>query len=390
VRTAADRTLPFTESVIREMTRLVGLCHPDDGINLAQGFPDFAAPQELKDAASDAIQSDLNQYAITWGAKSFRDGIATKTERFLGISVDPETEITVTCGATEAMVAAMLALVNPEEEVVIFEPFYENYGPDCFLSAATPRFVSLQPPDWTIDRDRLAAAFGERTRAIVINTPNNPTGKVFSRDELQFIADLCLRWDCIAITDEIYEHMVYDGAEHVSPITLPGMRERTVVINGLSKTFSVTGWRVGYTIAAPPLTAAIRKVHDFLTVGAAAPLQAAGAVAMRFPDAYFSRLAAEYQERRDFLVPALREAGFYPYVPRGAYYVMCGIEDFAYTDDVAFATELVREIGLAVVPGSSFYSRASSGSQQVRFAFPKRMATLEAATTRLESLRARV
>jgi aminotransferase len=388
MRAAADRTVPFTESVIREMTRLVGLYHPDDGINLAQGFPDFAAPAELKEAACDAIQRDINQYAITWGAKDFRDGIAAKAERFLGIAVDPEREITVTCGATEAMVAAMLALVNPEEEVVIFEPYYENYGPDCFLSAARPRFVRLRAPDWNFDRDELAAAFNERTRAIVINTPNNPTGKVFSPDEMEFIAGLCRRWDCIAITDEIYEHMVYDGAEHISAITLSGMRDRTVVINGLSKTFSVTGWRVGYIIAPPDLTAAIRKVHDFLTVGAAAPLQAAGAVAMQFPDSYFLGLAREYRERRDYLVGALTEAGFRPYVPRGAYYVMCDIEQFGYPDDVSFATRLVKDVGLAVVPGSSFYSDPADGAQQVRFAFPKQASTLQRAAERLQSVAA--
>jgi aminotransferase len=383
VRAAADRTIPFTESVIREMTRLIGLFHPDDGINLAQGFPDFAAPAELKDAACAAIQADVNQYAITWGAKDFRDGIASKTERYLGVTVDPEREITVTCGATEAMVAAMLALVNPGEEVIIFEPFYENYGPDCFLSAATPRFVPLNPPDWSFDRDELAAAFNDRTRAIVVNTPNNPTGKVFAREELEFIAELCRRWDCLVVTDEIYEHMVYDGGEHVSPISLPDMRDRTVVINGLSKTFSVTGWRVGYIVAPPELTSAIRKVHDFLTVGAAAPLQAAGAVAMQFPEEYYRRLASEYQVRRDFLVPVLRAAGFQPYVPRGAYYIMCGIDAFGYESDVAFAHHLVQDVGVAVVPGSSFYSDPARGAQQVRFAFPKRMATLQAAAGRL-------
>lgn len=386
MRSAADRTLPFTESVIREMTRLIGLHHPDDGINLAQGFPDFAAPAELKQAACDAISMDINQYAITWGAKAFRDGIAAKTKRYLGLDLDPETEITVTCGATEAMVAAMLALINPDEEVIVFEPFYENYGPDCILSGARPRFVSLRPPDWHFDRDELAAAFGDRTRAIVINTPNNPTGKVFTRDELQFIGDLCDRWDCIAITDEIYEHMTYDGAEHLSLARLPGMRERTVVINGLSKTYSVTGWRVGYVIAPPALTRAIRKVHDFLTVGAAAPLQAAGVVAMDLPPDYYTRLAWDYCRRRDFLVGALAHAGFKPYVPSGAYYVMCGIEAFGFPDDVAFADYLVREAGVAVVPGSSFYSDAAQGSQQVRFAFPKQMETLERAAERLQAL----
>jgi aminotransferase len=284
------------------------------------------------------------------------------------------------------MMCAMLGVVNPGDEVIVFEPFYENYGPDCILSGARPRFVSLQPPDWHFDRDELAAAFGDRTRAIVINTPNNPTGKVFTRDELQFIGNLCDQWDCIAITDEIYEHMTYDGAEHISPVTLPGMRERTVVINGLSKTYSVTGWRVGYTIAPPALTRAIRKVHDFLTVGAAAPLQAAGVVAMGLPPDYYTRLASDYCRRRDFLVEALARAGFKPYVPSGAYYVMCGIEAFDFPDDVAFADYLVREVGVAVVPGSSFYSDAAHGSQQVRFAFPKQMETLERAAERLQAL----
>lgn len=383
----AQRTVPFTESVIREMTRLISLYHPDDGINLAQGFPDFSAPAGIKDAACDAIATDVNQYAITWGAKSFRDGIAAKTREFLGLEVDPETEITVTCGATEGMMSAMLALINPGDEVVVFEPFYENYGPDCVLSGAVPRFVPLRPPDWRFDPDELESAFGERTRAVVINTPNNPTGKVFTREELFFIARLCERWDCLAFTDEIYEHMTYDGYEHISPATLPGMRDRTVIVNGLSKTFSVTGWRVGYVIAPPDLTRAIRKVHDFLTVGAPAPLQAAGAAAMRFPRQYYVNLRDEYLRKRDFLVPVLRESGFELYVPHGAYYVICGISTFGNLDDVSFARRLVEEQGLAVVPGSSFYSDPERGRHQVRFAFPKKLETLEEAAVRLRGLR---
>jgi aminotransferase len=378
----AARTEGFTESVIREMTRLIALHRPDDGINLAQGFPDFSAPQELKKAACRAIESDINQYAITWGDKPFRDGIASKTRRTLGIDLDPETEITVTCGATEGMISAMLALLNPGEEVVIFEPFNENYGPDCILSGAQPRFIPLRPPDWSFDRDELRSAFGPKTRAIVINTPNNPTGKVFTRDELEFIGGLCQEWDVIALTDEIYEHMVYDGLEHISPATLPGMRARTVIVNGLSKTFSVTGWRVGYVIAPPDMTVAIRKVHDFLTVGAPAPLQAAGAVAMALPDEYYVALQRSYQERRDFMIPVLQEAGLDPYVPSGAYYVMCDISPFG-LDDVAFARWLITELGVAVVPGSSFYREPVLGSQQVRFAFPKRMETLRAVAPRL-------
>lgn len=386
----AARTVGFTESVIREMTRQIALYHPDDGINLAQGFPDFAAPQELKDAACDAIQDDVNQYAITWGAKPFRDGIASKTHQFLGIDVDPETEITVCCGATEAMISTMLALINPGDEVIIFEPFYENYGPDCILSGAQTRFVSLAPPDWSFDREALSAAFTNRTRAIVLNTPNNPTGKVFTGEELQFIVDLCTEHDCLIISDEIYEHMTYDGFEHISPITLPGARERAVVVNGMSKTFSVTGWRVGYILAPPQLTSAIRKVHDFLTVGAPAPMQAAGAVAMRFPESYYDDLARAYRERRDFIVEALRQADLRPFLPHGAYYVMCDISGFGFADDVRFAQFLVRDVGLAVVPGSSFYSEPRRGAQQVRFAFPKRMETLARAADRLASLPATI
>lgn len=384
----AERTIGFSESVIREMTRLIAIEHPIDGINLAQGFPDFPAPQVLKDAACRAIQSDINQYAITWGAKDFRDGIAAKTKHFLGMTVDPETEVTVTCGATEAMVSVMLALLNPGDEVIIFEPFYENYGPDCLLSAATPRFVRLAPPEWSFNRDEVEAAFTPHTRALVLNTPNNPTGKVFTREELAFLADLCIKHNCFVITDEIYEHLVYDGFEHISMATLPGMRERTVTVNGLSKTYSVTGWRVGYVIAPPDMTNAIRKVHDFLTVGAAAPLQAAGAIAMQLPDQYYDDLCVSYAERRDFMVNVLSTSGFHPFMPHGAYYVMCDISDFGYASDIEFARALVADLGIAVVPGSSFYSNPDSGRSQVRFAFPKQRQTLEAAAERLETARA--
>jgi aspartate/methionine/tyrosine aminotransferase len=383
----AKRTESFTESVIREMTRLISLHHPDDGLNFAQGFPDFAAPQVLKDIACQAIQSDVNQYAITWGAKSFRDGIATKTEKFLGMSFDPEGEVTVTCGATEGMISAMLAAFNPGDEVVIFEPFYENYGPDCILSGATPRFVSLRPPDWSFDAGELAGAFGPKTRGIVVNTPNNPTGKVFTAEELRIIAGLCQQWDCLAITDEIYEHMVYDGFEHVSLATLPGMRERTVIVNGISKTYSLTGWRIGYVLAPPALTNAIRKVHDFLTVGAAAPLQVAAAAAMNLPNEYYLELCLSYRERRDFTIAVLRAAGFVPYVPHGAYYVMCDIRGLGDRGDVDFTRYLVEQRGVAVVPGSSFFSNPGSGRHLVRFAFPKKMETLRALAPRLSDLR---
>ncbi len=383
----ADRTSGFTESVIREMTRLVNTFHPDDGINLAQGFPDFAAPQAIKDAAAAAIHADVNQYAVTWGAPAFRNGVADKTERFYGFRPDPDREITVCCGATEAMISTMLAVVDPGQEAIVLEPFYENYGPDCILCGAEPRFVSLHPPDWALDFDELRSAFTPRTRAIVLNTPNNPTGKVFSRSELEQIAKLCIQHDVLAITDEIYEHIVYDGLQHIPLATLPGMRERTVTINGMSKTFSVTGWRIGYALAPPQITASIRKVHDFLTVGAPAPLQEGGIAAMALPTSYYEQLQGEYEERRDFMVSALREAGFGVFSPHGAYYVMTDISGFQRGNDVAFADWLVRDLGIAVVPGSSFYSRPGAGSHMVRFAFPKRMETLRRAAERLSAIR---
>jgi aminotransferase len=370
----------FTESVIREMTRQA---NAHGAVNLSQGFPDFPAPDEIKRAASDALFRDVNQYAITWGAKSFRDAIAEKTAWYLGFEVDPERELTVTCGSTEGMIATMLAVIDPGDEVVIFEPFYENYGPDVILSGATPRFVPLRPPDWTFDPDELRAAFSERTKAIIICNPGNPTGNVFTREQLEAIAALCREVDAIAVTDEIYEHILYDGAEHISIASLPEMRDRSVVVNSLSKTYSVTGWRVGYVIASPDLTGAIRKVHDFLTVGAAAPLQEAGAVALAFGPEYYEKLQADYTRRRDLLLPALEQAGFRCFAPRGAYYIMTDISEFGFDDDVAFATHLVREVGVAVVPGSSFYSRPELGRSQVRFTFCKRDETLRAAAERL-------
>ncbi len=379
----------FTESVIREMTRKA-MVH--GAINLAQGFPDFPAPEIIKQAAVDAINGEVNQYAITWGAKSMRDALAAKLLRHDGLEIDPERELTVTCGATEAMMATLMALINPGgDEVVVFEPFYENYGPDAILSGATPRFVPLEPPDWLFDPEKLEAAFSDKTKAIVINTPNNPTGKVFSDDELQIIADLCHRFDAIAVTDEIYEHIIYGDEDrplaHRSMITFDGMRDRTVVINGMSKTYSVTGWRVGWTVAEPRITESIRKVHDFLTVGAAAPLQATGATALALPDGYYDDLAASYRARRDLLCEALQDAGFGLRVPDGAYYVMTDISAFGFADDVEFADHLVSEIGIAVVPGSSFYSETGGDSQWVRFAFCKRRETLEAAAQRLARLR---
>src|SRR5713226_9015144 len=374
----------FTESVIREMTRLA-LKH--GAVNLSQGFPDFAAPEEIKEAARKAISDDINQYAITWGAKPLRDAIVEKFERTQSVKYDPEREVTICCGSTEAMMSAMMAVINPGDEVVIFEPFYENYGPDAILSGATPRFVKLQPPEWRFDRDALAAAFGPQTKAIILNTPNKPTGKVFGRAELEFIRDLCVRWNAFAITDEIYEHILYDGVEHISIARLDGMRDRTITINGMSKTYSVTGWRVGWCIASPETTSAIRKVHDFLTVGAAAPLQQAGAVALRLPESYYQNLAADYTARRNRTLEMLERAGFACFKPDGAYYIMTDISAFGFPDDVAFAKHLVQEIGVAVVPGSSFYNNPADGGRQVRFTFCKTAQTLEAAGERLAKLR---
>ena len=373
----------FTESVIREMTRLA---MEHDAINLSQGYPDFAAPEVLKKAASDAIFADVNQYAITWGAKSFRDALVYKTKRFLGIDIDPEREITVSCGSTEAMIDVLLAVINPGDEVIVFEPFYENYGPDAIISGATPRYVQLRRPDWSFDEKELAAAFNNKTKAIIINTPNNPTGKVFSRQELQVIADLCQKWDVLAITDEIYEHIIYDGTKHISPITLDGMRERTIVVNGMSKTFSVTGWRVGYIISPPNISGAIRKMHDFMTVGAPAPLQEAGAVAMRLPDSYYVELASHYQQRRDRLMKMLEQAGLNPMLPKGAYYIMCDIGSWGYPNDVEFAKFLVKDIGVATVPGSSFFGDPRAGKDIIRFTFCKKEETLRAAEERLARL----
>jgi aspartate/methionine/tyrosine aminotransferase len=383
---ASAKAVRFTESVIREMTRLARL---HGAVNLSQGFPDFPAPAEVKEAAQRAIAEDVNQYAITWGAPSLRQAIAAKFTRLYGVPVDPERDVTVTCGSTEAMIAALLAVLDPGDEVVIFEPFYENYGPDAILSGAVPRFVTLHPPDWTFDPDELARAFSDRTRAVIVNTPNNPTGKVFSRSELETIAALCLKHDALAITDEIYEHILYDGAVHVPIASLPGMAERTITINGMSKTYSVTGWRVGWAIAPSALTGAIRKVHDFLTVGAAAPLQEAGALALAFPASFYDDLAASYDRRRERLLSVLAGAGFRAYRPRGAYYVMTEIGDLGWDDDLAFTRHLVEDIGVAVVPGSSFYQDPRDGRKQVRFAFCKRDETLTEAERRLRKLHPR-
>lgn len=390
----------FTESVIREMTR-EALKY--GAVNLSQGFPDFAAPEDIKRKAQEAIAEDFNQYAITWGTKDFRNAIAEKTKWFLDFEIDTETEITVTCGSTEGMIAAMMATVDEGEEVIVFEPFYENYAPDAILSDARPRYVPLYQTEsgWFFDRDELRNAFNEKTKAIILCNPNNPTGKVFSMEEMEFIADLCREFDVLCFTDEIYEHILYNSKfqisdsklekpKHISMAQLDGMRDRTVIVNSMSKTYSVTGWRVGWCIAPPDITSAIRKVHDFLTVGAAHPLQQAGAFALSLPKSYYDRLQTEYQARRDFILPALQQAGFKCDYPDGAYYVMTDISDFGFENDVEFTKFLIREIGVAVVPGSSFYHDPESGSQKVRFCFCKKDETLQTAVERLQKLKSRI
>ena len=382
-RVLAARTEGFTESVIREMTRLNAM---HGGINLAQGFPNFPAPAALKEAAKRAIDADVNQYAITWGSKSLRDGLSRTYAELYGMHVDPETMLTVTCGATEAMISTLLAIVDPGDEVVVLEPFYENYGPDADIAGATPVYVPLRPPDNVFDPDKLRAAFSPRTKAIIVNTPNNPTGRVFSHQELSLIAELCIEHDAIAVTDEIYEHIRYEGV-HTPIATLPGMADRTVTISGASKTFSVTGWRVGWIVAAPALTAGIRKVHDFVTVGAPAPLQEAVAVGLGLGRPYYDRLGGEYRARRDILMPALESAGFSPRLPEGAYYILCDISPFGFDDDTEFARWLVSTVGVAGVPGSSFYSRPELGKHLIRFTFCKTDDVLKAAAERLATTR---
>ena len=383
----ATRTHTFTESVIRKMTRVA---RRYEAINLAQGFPDFPAPGFLKDAACRAIQNDVNQYAITWGTTALRGALTRKYREWYGMDVDPDREITVTCGATEAMAAVMLACINPGEEVVVLEPFYENYGPDAVLCGAVPVFLPLRPPHFRLDPDELRRVVTNRTRAIVINTPNNPSGRVFDRDEMAAVAEVCVKHDLLAITDEIYEHIIYDG-DHIPMATLPGMRERTIVISGLSKTFSITGWRIGTIIAPHGLTSAIRKVHDFLTVGAPAPLQEACAAGLEgLPRAYYDGIARDYLKRRDILYAGLRDSGFKCNPPQGAYYIMADFSGLSELDDTAFSTFLAKEAGVAPVPGSSFYNRAKDGKKLVRFAFCKRAETLRRAVARLRAFFAAV
>jgi len=379
----SKKAAQFTESVIREMTRLA---HRHNAVNLSQGFPDFPAPEGIKEAAVAAIRDDINQYAVTWGPRELREAIAAQFTGRYGVPVVADEQVTVCCGSTETMMATLLATVDAGDEVIVFEPFYENYGPDAIVSGAVPRYVTLHEPDWSFDPDELAAAFGPRTRAIIINSPNNPTGKVFSRVELTTIARLCQQWDVLAITDEIYEHIVYDGHQHVPMAAIDGMADRTITINGLSKTFSVTGWRVGWAISPPSVTGAIRKLHDFLTVGAPAPLQQAGAAALALPDNYYTQLAADYRRRRDMLVEILTRHRFHCFVPDGAYYVMTDISAFGFPDDVEFAKHLVAHVGVAAVPGSSFYRDSARGRTKLRFCFSKRDETMIEADRRMAKL----
>ncbi|MHB9133443.1 MAG: pyridoxal phosphate-dependent aminotransferase [Armatimonadota bacterium] len=380
----SERSQLFTQSIIREMTRQNALYN---GINLAQGYPDFDPPEEIKEAAVQAIRDGHNQYAITWGTPLLRQAIAEKAGWYNGITADADEHVTVTCGATEAMMAAMMAVINPGDEVIIFEPYYENYGPDTIVSGAKPVYVPLRAPDFSFDREELAAAFTDKTKAIVINTPQNPTGKVFNREELSFIAGLCQQYDALAITDEIYEHILYDGHQHVSIASLPGMAERTITISGLSKTYSVTGWRIGYIIAPPEISEAVRRVHDFLTVGAPAPLQIAAVTALRIDRSYYTELAAMYEKKRDLLLPILRELGFEVFQPQGAYYLWTDVTGLTTMDGWDYAQYLVREIGVATVPGSGFYSHRQLGARNVRFTFSKKPETLMAAVERLMKLK---
>jgi aminotransferase len=380
----ANRVHHFTESVIREMTRLAAR---HGAINLGQGMPDFPDPEIIQEAACQAIRDGYNQYAITWGAPALRQAIAKKVESFNRIPCDPEKNITVCCGATECMISTMLALVNPGDEVIIFQPFYENYGPDAIISGAKPVFIPLQPPHWNFDPDQLKAAFNHKTKALILNTPNNPTGKVFTRDELSLIAQLCIEHDVYVFSDEIYEHIIYTNTPHISIASLPGMSERTVTISGLSKTFSVTGWRLGYCVATAEITNAIRKTHDFLTVGAPHPLQMAAAAALSLPESYYQQLQRDYLHRKNIFLPYLKNSGLTVYEPEGAYYVMTDISPLGWKDDTAFVKKMIETIGVSAVPGSSFYAPKEIGKTMVRFMFAKRDETLHAAGERLTRLK---
>lgn len=377
----ACRTESFQESVIRKMTRV---CQQYKGINLAQGFPEKEPPEEVLREALRAIQGGNNQYSITWGLPGLREAVTQKVSRFSGLKPDPESEVTITCGSSEAIVASLLALVNPGEKVIIFEPFYENYLPGLALCGATPIFVRLRDPNWVLDPEELRKAFSQKPKALILNTPANPSGKVFCREEMGVIARLCDDHGTYVITDEIYEHILFDGLRHVNMGTLPGMWERTVTISGCSKTYSATGWRVGYVIAHHGLMSAIRKCHDYMVVAAPTPFQMAAVVAMGLPESYYQDLKEYYRERRDYLLKAFEELSIPVFRPAGAYYMMIRIDGLGYGDDEKFAMALVEKAGIAVVPGSSFYHRPEDGQDKVRFCFAKKWETLHQVKERME------
>lgn len=390
----SHKSTRFTESVIRGMTQL---CLQHNAINLSQGTPAYQPPAEVKAAAIEAIQEGYNQYSITWGAPEFREAIAHKMTTFNGIQTDAVRNVTVTCGSTEGMLSSLLAIINPGDEVIIFEPFYENYGPDTIISGAKPVYVALRESSkngggttFTYDPDELDKAFSPKTKVIILNTPNNPLGKVFTQNELQHIADLCCEYDCLAVTDEIYEHMIYDRKPHISIGSLPQMEDRTITVSGLSKTYSMTGWRLGYVVAPETLTNAIRKMHDFLTVGAPHPLQRAGVVALNLPQSYYTDLIAKYDNNRKRLVDTLTKAGFRCYPPEGAYYIMTDITEFRFPDDTTFAHWLVKEIGVGGVPGTSFYSNPNLGKTKFRFMFSMADDILLEAGERLMKIKSRI
>lgn len=376
----SERTKFFSESVIREMTRL---SREYNAVNLAQGFPDFPAPEFIKDSAIQAIKKDINQYSYPWGSTKLRKALSERYLKKYNFSFDPEKEITICCGSTEAMISSLMAILDPGDEVIIFEPFYENYVPGTILAGAKPVYVKLYEPDWSFKKEELERAFSEKTKAIIVNNPHNPTGKVFSKEELEVIAGLCIKHDCIAITDEIYEYIIYDGKEHILLASLDEMRERTITISGLSKTFSITGWRIGYAIASEEISSSIRKVHDFLTVCAPAPLQEACATGLNLYEEYFKELRMDYERKRDILMKYLEEAGFKVFKPSGAYYIMTDISNFGFTNDWEFMKFLIKEVGVSGVPGSSFY-HDDSGNQKVRFCFCKKDETLHEAGEKLK------
>lgn len=382
----STRTETFTDSVIRRMTR-ISLQY--GAINLSQGFPDFDPPKEITDRLAEVAGEGPHQYALTWGAQNFREALARKQEHFRGMKVDPNAEITVTCGSTEAMMAAMMSVCNPGDKVVIFSPFYENYGADTILSGAEPIYVPLIPPDYRFDGDVLEQAIKQDgVKALVLCNPSNPCGKVFTYDELKVIADLAVKYDIYVITDEVYEHILYKPHEHICIATLPGMRERTIVCNSLSKTYSITGWRLGYVIANPEITDRIKKVHDFLTVGAAAPLMEAAVVGLNFPDTYYEELQQHYTHMRALFTEGLEQIGLPFTKPQGAYYVMVDISEFGYESDVQFCEDLARKVGVGAVPGSSFFREPEN--RYIRFHFAKQDAALQGALDRLSDIRTKM